>query len=523
MATPMATQPTGTSLQRLAEQALERLGGTGLLHFEGQAFTSAQIGERSRRLSQGLRDAGLAPGERVVVCMANCPEVGLTYSAVWRAGAATTPVLFLLSDDELRHVLVDSEAAYIVTTPEFLAKVATAGAGVSTLRGIIVAGSHDAPDYAAGEWGVPLLDYAELERATEGELVDSDSTELAALLYTGGTTGRSKGVMLSHDALSSAAWALLAAGKEVDEPPTTSTLLPLPLSHVYGLMLSVAGSHATEPGNSVLMRWFDPKGWLSLAEQHRVELSALVPSMIQMLLAEPLEDYDLSSLRRLGSGGASLAQEVADELMKRLPQVEITEGYGCTETGGSLSATRPGQARPGSVGKPLPGIDVRLEKADGTDAAPGEDGEICMRGPNLMTGYWHAPVETAKAIRDGWFHTGDIGRFDEDGYLYVVDRIKDLIIRGGINVYPRDIEEALLEHPDIVGAGVVGKKDVRMGEEVVAFVQVRPGAPLTAEEVVSYAKAHLSAAKYPRDVRLVDGLPLTSVFKLDRKALRSLL
>src|SRR5437763_9460862 len=342
-------------------------------------------------------------------------------------------------------------------------------------------------------------------------------------MYTGGTTGRSKGVMLSHDSLSAAAWQLIAAGKETEREPSTAGLLPLPLSHVYGLMLTVAGAHATEPGTTVMMRWFDPVGWLQLAQQHRIQVSALVPSMIQMLLAQPLEDYDLSSLRRLGSGGGPLAPEIADEFIKRLPQVEITEGYGCTETGGSLAANRPGEARLGSVGKPLPLIDVRLEKPDGSDAAPGEDGEICMRGPNLMTGYWNAPQQTTKAIRDGWFHTGDIGRFDGDGYLYVVDRIKDLIIRGGINVYPRDVEDALLEHPDIVGAGVVGKKDAKLGEEVVAFVQLRPGVTLTADDVVAYARGRLSAAKYPRDVRIVDALPLTSVFKLDRKALRATL
>ncbi|MBV9291509.1 MAG: AMP-binding protein [Frankiales bacterium] len=513
----MVTRPTGSSLQRLGEAAAERLGGESVLHFEDQTFTGKQLQQRSRRLSQGLRDAGLQPGERVVVCMANCPEVGLTYSAVWRAGAVTTPVLFLLSEDELRHVLADSEAAYVVSTPDFLPKVIAASTGVSTLRGIIVA--DGGPGGATA--GVPLLDFADLENAAEGDLVDCASSDLAALLYTGGTTGRSKGVMLSHDALSSAAWALVAAGKETEREPSTRSLLPLPLSHVYGLMLTIAGSHATEPGTTVLMRWFDPAGWVQLAEQHRIQASALVPSMIQMLLAQPLEDHDLSELRRLGSGGASLAPEVAEELLKRLPHVEITEGYGCTETGASCAATRPGEARLGSVGKPLPGIDVRLEKADGTDAALGEDGEICVRGPNLMTGYWNAPEETAKAIRDGWFHTGDIGRFDVDGYLYVVDRIKDLIIRGGINVYPRDIEDALLEHPDIVGAGVVGKKDERMGEEVVAFVQLRPGATLTPEDVVDYARGRLSAAKYPRDVRIVDALPLTSVFKLDRKALRT--
>jgi long-chain acyl-CoA synthetase len=517
----MLTPATGTSLQRLGEQAWERFGGASVLHFEGQRFSGLQLAERVRRLSQGLRDAGLRPGERVVVCMANCPEVGLTYSAVWRAGAATTPVLFLLSEEELRHVLSDSEAAYVVTTPEFLPKVAASAAGVPTVRAVVVAGDTGPGNGDAVDIGVPVLDFAELERAAEGDLVERASSDLAALLYTGGTTGRSKGVMLSHDALSSAAWAAVAAAKETGEPPTTVSLLPLPLSHVYGLTLRVMGVHATEPGTSVLMRWFDPVGWLQLAAEHRVEISALVPSMIQMLLAQPIEDYDLSTLRRVASGGASLAPEVAEGFTKRLPGVEITEGYGCTESAAILSTSPPGQVRPGSVGKPPPLIEVRIEKADGTDAEVGEDGEICARGPNIMTGYWHAPEETAQALRDGWLHTGDIGRFDADGYLYVVDRIKDLIIRGGINVYPRDVEDALLEHPDIVGAGVVGRPDPRMGEEVVAFVQLRPGATLTPDDVVAYAKDRLSAAKYPRDVRIVDALPLTSVFKLDRKALRT--
>jgi long-chain acyl-CoA synthetase len=516
MRAPMVTEPTGSTLQRLAEDTWERLGGRSTLHFEGQSWTGLELAERTRRVSRGLRDAGLRPGERVVVCMANCPQVGLTYNAVWRAGAATTPVLFLLSEDELRHVLADSAAAYVVTTPEFLAKVAAAGAGLDTLRGIVLVGEPD-----GSEVGVPLIDFADLERAPEGDLVERDPTELAALLYTGGTTGRSKGVMLSHDALSSAAWAAVAAGRDTDEEPTTSSLLPLPLSHVYGLTVTIMGLHATEPGSSVLMRWFDARGWLELAARHQVEISALVPSMFQMLLAEPMEDYDLSSLRKLASGGASLAREVAEEFCKRVPQVEITEGYGCTESGAIISTSPPGQIRPGSVGKPPAPIEVRIEKSDGTDAAVGEDGEICVRGPNLMTGYWNAPEETAHALRDGWLHTGDVGRFDADGYLYVVDRLKDLIIRGGINVYPRDVEEALLEHPDIVGAGVVGRPDPKYGEEVVAFVQVRPGASLTADEVVAYAKEHLSAAKYPRDVRIVDALPLTSVFKLDRKRLRT--
>jgi long-chain acyl-CoA synthetase len=517
MRSDLVTAPTGTSLQRLAEQVRERFGDASTLHFEAETWTGEQLAVRTRRLSQGFRDAGLNVGDRVVVCMANCPEVGLTYNAVWRAGAATTPVLFLLSEDELRHVLTDSEAAYVVTTPEFLPKVVASAAGIRAVRGVVVLGP-----VGGVESTVPLLDFADLEQAPEGDLIDRDPTELAALLYTGGTTGRAKGVMLSHDALSSAAWAAVAAGDDREEP-TRSSLLPLPLSHVYGLTVTIMGLHATEPGTSVLMRWFDPAGWLQLAEKHRTEISALVPSMFQMLLTQPIENFDLSALRRVASGGASLPREVAEEFQKRLPGVEITEGYGCTESGAIISTSPPGQVRPGSVGKPPAPIQVRVEKADGTDAGVDEDGEICVRGPNLMAGYWHAPEETGLALRDGWLHTGDIGHFDADGFLYVVDRIKDLIIRGGINVYPRDVEEALLEHPDIVGAGVVGRPDPKMGEEVVAFVQLRPGATLTADDVVGYAKEHLSAAKYPRDVRIVDALPLTSVFKLDRKKLRTLL
>ena len=516
MTTAMVTRPTGTSLQCLTEQAWERLGTESLLRFEGDAFTGAELAMRARRLSQGLRDAGLQAGDRVVVCMANCPEVGLTYSAVWRAGAVTTPVLFLLSEDELRHVLRDSEASYVVTTADFLPKVLAAAGGLPTVRGVVVAGGHE-----TAEQGVPLLDFAELEQAAEGELVDRSPSALAALLYTGGTTGRSKGVMLSHDAMSAAGWAVVDADTQSGQQPLTRSLLPLPLSHAYGLMLTVMAVHATEPGTTVLMRWFEPAGWLQLAERHQVQVSALVPSMLQMLLANAIEDYDLSALQRLASGAAPLPPDVAEQLARRLPGVEISEGYGLTESAAIISTSPRGAARLGSVGRPVSIVDVRIEQSDGSPTAAGVDGEICVRGPNVMTGYWNAADATAHALREGWLHTGDIGRFDEDGYLYVVDRIKDLIIRGGINVYPRDIEDALIAHPDIVGAGVVGKPDQRMGEEVVAFVQLQPGATLTADDVVSYARTRLSTAKYPRDVRIVNALPLTSVLKLDRKALRA--
>jgi long-chain acyl-CoA synthetase len=510
MTTTLATDPTGSSLQRLAEASWQRIGDASRLIFEGETFTGPTLAARTRRFSQGLRDAGLRPGERVVVCMANCAEVGITYNAVWRAGAVTTPVLFLLSDDELRHVLVDSEAAYVVTTPEFLPKVAAAGAGVATLRRIVLAGG-------AAEGTLP---FAGLEAAEETGLVDTDPTGLAALLYTGGTTGRSKGVMLSHNAMSASAWAATSMGFD---PEVHTSLLPLPVSHAYGLLVTTLSLHAPEPSTAVMMRWFDPTGWLALATEHRVQVSAVVPSMLQMLLALPLEDHDLSALRRIACGAAPLLHETREEVSRRLPGVELAEGYGCTESAALIASSPLGGIRPGSVGLPVPGVEVRIETSDGRDAHVGEEGEICVRGPNLMTGYWHAPEETEFALRGGWLHTGDVGRFDPDGYLYVVDRLKDLIIRGGINVYPRDVEDELLTHPDVVGAVVVGKPDPTYGEEVVAFVQLRPGATVTEAELLAYAREHISKAKYPRDIRVIDAIPLTSVLKTDRKAARALL
>ncbi|HTW18741.1 MAG TPA: AMP-binding protein [Mycobacteriales bacterium] len=509
MTVTLATAPTGTTLQRLAEAAWQRVGDRSTLIFEGERFDSATLAARTRRFSQGLRDAGLRPGERVVVCMANCAEVGIAYNAIWRAGGVTTPVLFLLSEEELRHVLADSEAAYVVTTPEFLPKVQAAAAGVDIVRGVVLAGPP-APD---------TLSFAELESGADGDIVDAEPSSLAALLYTGGTTGRSKGVMLSHDAMSASAWAATTMGYD---PQMHTSLTPLPLSHAFGLLVSTLSLHAPDPGTAVLMRWFDPVGWLALAQEHKVQVGAVVPSMLQMVLAQPLEDYDLSALRRIASGAAPLLSETREEVSRRLPQVELAEGYGCTESGALISASPLGAVRAGSVGRPAPGVEVRIETADGAEAAAGDEGEICVRGPNLMTGYWHAEPETAFAMRGGWLHTGDVGRIDDDGYLYVVDRLKDLIIRGGLNVYPRDIEDQMLCHPDVVSAAVVGKPDPTYGEEVVAFVQLRPGATTTEAELVDYARAHISKAKYPRDVRIVDAIPLTSVLKTDRKALRAL-
>ncbi|HUR13891.1 MAG TPA: AMP-binding protein [Mycobacteriales bacterium] len=490
------------SLAHRADAVLERFGDRPSLWFEGTWHRSADLAGRARRAAGGFVGLGVRPGDRVVVVMANCPEVGIAYQALWRAGAVPTPALFLLTEDELRHVVVDSGAVAVVTTPEFLAKV-QAAAGAAAV--VVVGGPGD-------------VAWEELEAADELGVVDRFGADLAALLYTGGTTGRSKGVALTHASLS-------AAGKAVAEmahrPGVGTLLLPLPLAHAYGLLITVAGLHPVEPQTSYLMRWFDAAAWVALVEEHRIQRSAMVPSMLQLLLGQALEEHDLSCLVRLSSGAAPLARDVAEELERRIPSVEVAEGYGCTESSGLVSTQLPDERRLGSVGRPAPGVQVRIELPDGGTAAPGQDGEICVRGDTLMQGYWNSPEATAFAVREGWLHTGDIGHLDADGWLYVVDRLKDLIIRNGFNVYPRDVEDVLLAHPAVAAAAVVGRPDPAVGEEVVAFVQLR--ALATPEELVAYAKERLGAYKYPREVRVVDVVPLTSVMKTDRKALRALL
>ncbi len=271
----------------------------------------------------------------------------------------------------------------------------------------------------------------------------------------------------------------------------------------------------------MLLRWFHPTTFLDMIQEHRLQTSAVVPSMLQLLLGLPLEDYDLSSLRYVSSGGAPLPGEVEQEFSRRVPSVTVRQGYGLTETAALISSTPVGRERRGSVGLPVPDTEVRILDDEGRELPAGEPGEVCCRSPGVMRGYWNAPEATAQALRDGWLHTGDIGYLDEDGYLFIVDRKKDLIIRGGFNVYPRDVEDALVEHPSVQMAAVVGRPDTVHGEEIVAFVALSAGAEATSEELIAWSREHIGAYKYPRELHFVDAVPLTTVGKVDRKALRA--
>ncbi|HLY49992.1 MAG TPA: AMP-binding protein [Solirubrobacteraceae bacterium] len=496
------------NLARLAEQAFERRGDYEALWFEGRWHSSGELFVRSQRLAAGLSELGVAPGDRVVVTMANSPEVGIAYQALWRAGAVVTPATFLLAPQDLRHVIADAEASAVITTSEFADKVRTATSEIDPLPTLISSGND------AG-----FIELASLEEAEAGPVVPRADDDLAALLYTGGTTGRAKGVMLTHANL---VFTGSAAHTSSYVPGINRGLTSLPLSHGYGLLVTIAGMHSPERAVGILMRWFDAKRFLELIVEHQVQVSAVVPSMLQILLSQPLEEYDLSCLRYVTSGGAPLAAEVAEQFERRVPSVSIRQGYGLTETAALVSSNPVGAEKPGSVGLPVPGTETRILDEEGAEVSRGEVGEICVRSPGVMVGYWRSSEATAEALQQGWLRTGDLGYQDEDGYLFIVDRKKDLIIRGGFNVYPRDVEDALLEHPAIEAVGVVGRPDQIHGEEVVAFVAARPGTEPTAAELVEWARGRIGGYRYPREIHLVGAIPLTAVGKVDRKALRAL-
>ncbi len=498
----------GYNLAALSERSFERRGDYPSLLFEDRWHTSAELFERARRIGGGLVELGIAPGERVVVTMANSPEVALSYNALWRAGAVVTPAMFLLPAEDLRHVISNAGAVAVITTPEFLDKVHAATDGLAGVRHVI----------CTGEPPAGALALSELERSAPAAIVPRADDELAALLYTGGTTGRSKGVMLTHANLY---FSGRAAHESAYDERLTRSLATLPLSHAYGILVTIAGLHHPAQTVSVLLRWFDPAAFLSLIEEHALQVGAVVPSMLQILLAQPLEEHDLSSLVYLSSGGAPLPPEVEAEFVRRVPNVSIRQGYGLTETAALISANPAGRERSGSVGLPVPGTEVRILDLDGASLPAGEVGEVCCRSPGVMGGYWHAAEATREALRDDWLHTGDLGYLDEDGYLYIVDRKKDLIIRGGFNVYPRDVEDAMVEHPAVTLAAVIGRPDPRHGEEVVAFVSLREGAELSEPELIAWARERIGGYKYPREVHIVDSVPLTPVGKVDRKALRA--
>jgi long-chain acyl-CoA synthetase len=491
------------NLATLGEDSVRRFGEYPALAFEGRVLTNVDQQRAANRLAHALRRLGIAPGDRVAVMLPNCPEVLQAYAAVWKTGAVAVPLLFLLAPDEVRRVLHHSGSRVLVTAPE-LAPKAEGWDG----RRVLVGGEAS---------GAPALEELVAAEPDTFPTVPRAPDDLAVILYTAGTTGQPKGVALSHRNLLANARSV-AALYELDRERWA--LATLPLAHSYGLGLMNAS--AILGTRAVLLRWFTPDGVLAAIERYRVQQMSGVPTMFVHLLHFPEADrYDTASMRLWGSGAAPLPVEIVEPFEKKFGG-RLLEGYGLTEAAPVVSAHRlSGERRLGSVGQPIPGVEVRIVDDEDRPLPPGEVGEVCVRGENVMQGYYRMPEETAQVLHGGWLHTGDMGRLDADGYLYIVERKKDLIIRGGFNIYPREVEEVLYAHPAVAEAAVVGRPDPSMGETVSAFVVRRPGVEVTAEALIEFCRERLARFKCPTEVRFVPALPKSPVGKVLRKALRA--
>jgi len=465
---------------RHGDRAALRLGDTVL--------TYADLDERSARLAGRLRRDGLAPGDRVGVMLGNTPDFAVAYYAVLRAGGVVVPMNPLLKAREVAYHLSDAQAG-VIFAAEAVADEARAGAALTGARVIIV--------------GSEFL--GSLTDEPHNEVTPRDAGDTAVILYTSGTTGRPKGAELTHANLTRNAE--VSAHNLLRLTPADVIFGGLPLFHSFGQTVTL--NAAVLAGASVtLLPRFDPARALSIMAEHGVTILVGVPTMYGALLAAvDGSGYDPSGLRVCLSGGAALPVEVLRAFDARFGS-PILEGYGLSETSPVASFNHPDRPRkPGSIGTPIEGVRMAVVDGDGRSVPAGAVGEIVIRGHNVMKGYWGRPDATAAAIVDGWFRTGDLARMDDDGYFFIVDRCKDMIIRGGYNVYPREIEEVLYEHPAVAEAAVVGVPHESLGEEVAAAVALKPGAAVTVEELREFVKGQVAAYKYPRHVVKLDALP----------------
>jgi long-chain acyl-CoA synthetase len=498
------------NLAVLAERSVERFGEYQSLIFEERFLTNAEQLADAHRFADALSRLGVRPGDRVAVMMPNCPEVFTAYGGTLAVGAISVPIVFLLAVPELNHVLSDARPKVVVTGPELLGTLQMAVEGLTDPPAIVVTGSV-VPD------GVLSFDGLMAEADARFALADREDGDLAVIMYTGGTTGRPKGVMISHGNLYWNA-TTLAAMAEVE--PGDMSLLALPVSHLFGLIAAITGQVLGVRG--VLLRWFTADAVLEAIERYRVTYIPMVPTMATYLLQHPdPERYDTSSLKTVVLSAAPVPIELKEQFARRF-HCEVVEAYGQTEASPAIAVERPGEEkRPGSCGKALEGVEVAILDEVGDEVPSGQVGEICAKSPGIMVGYYNLPEATSETVRGGWLHTGDMGYTDGDGYLYVTDRKKDLIIRGGFNVYPRDVEEVLYAHPKVAEAAVVGRPDAVMGEAVAAFVVCLPGEEMEEEELFAFCRERLAKYKSPSEFHFVPMLPKSPVGKVLKKDLRA--
>lgn len=462
------------------------------LRFDDLQLTYAEFDAAARRVATLLAGAGIEPGDRVGLMLPNTPAFAVAFFGIMYRGAVAVPVNPLLKSREIAYYLSNSGAKAMFATPAF-ADEATAGAAETGAQCWLV----DDAGLAALIADLPAQDPP----------VQREDDDVAVILHTSGTTGKPKGAMLTHANLANNAEVSVRTLVEIG--PDDVVMGCLPLFHVFGLTCALNGAVVAGATLTLIPR-FDPRKALEVINRDAVTVFEGVPTMYAALLgvAGEAKPEATQSLRICVSGGAALPVQVLTDFETAFG-CTVLEGYGLSESSPAAAFNHPHRPRKaGSIGTPIEGVEMRVVDLDGVEVPQGEPGEVQIRGHNVMKGYWNLPDATKTTITpDGWLNTGDIGRVDEDGYFYIVDRSKDMIIRGGYNVYPREIEEVLYEHPAVAEAAVVGIPHDSLGEEVGAAVALKDGADVAPEELTAYVKARVAAYKYPRRVWLVDALP----------------
>jgi acyl-CoA synthetase (AMP-forming)/AMP-acid ligase II len=485
------------------------------IRFQDRVVTYVELRDRCWRLSSALSRLA-KPGDRVAILSENCLEYTECYYGVPGAGMALTLLNYRLAPRELAYIIGDSAPRVLVVEPKYLPTIRQIRDQIPSVEHLVLIGgeAEDCVSYddllATGEPSEPVYRPAE--------------TDLCWLLYTSGTTGLPKGAMLSHRNLMSA---ILNSMTCWEANPDEICMFTFPQFHVAGYVMPM---YHLRGYPVILLRNFDAGALLANVEAHRVTNTAMAPTMIAMLLEDPsTEKYDLSSLRRVGYGASAMPAEVLRRARRRWPGVGFSTGFGMTELAGNVMFMSPADhdraADQGleilrSVGRQMPLARVRVIDEEGHDVPPNTPGEIVVKGDQVLSGYWRNPNATEKSFLDGWFRSGDVGRWDEDGYLYIVDRKKDMILTGGENVYPREVEEVLYEHPAVVEAAVLGAPDPKWGEKVVAVVCLRSGEGASGAELVAFCRERIASYKKPRHVVFVDALPKNASGKVLKRELR---
>ena len=487
------TATTLSSLAKIPFQRAERDPNGHCLVDGDRTIDNATVALAVRGLAQRLESLGVMPGDTIAVMLPSCAEIVITMFAAWFRGSALTPVNPALTDDEVSYQLEDASAVVIVGDER--AGGLAASLGIAWVDVDLVGGGYE-------------------ESACDGPL--ASSSDYALVIYTSGTTGRPKGVLLDHANLDAMSTSLIQHfGLEADD----RSLLVLPLFHVNGLVIGVlsvlraGGDVAVAPRFSIDTFW-------DHVEQHRPTYFSAVPTIYALLEAQTARDVDTSSLRFVICGAAPMPAELIARFEDRF-SVPLIEGYGLSEcTVASNLNPLAGPRKPGTVGVALPGQEVAVVDATGNPVPAGARGEVVIRGANVMRGYLGRPEETARVVHDGWLHTGDVGILDDDGYLSIVDRLKDMIIRGGENIYPKEIEECFYRHPAVLEAAVVGRPHPVLGEVPVAFVAPKPGGTVSPDDLLEHCAASLTRYKVPVEVHVRSSLPKNSVGKLVKGMLR---